>query len=65
MTKTPTPTEQYKKQRDDHKNATKNFDYTTIADRLRMVSWGNDTQRTVVVKPVYWIPSFPLTAKAV
>ena len=23
-----------------HKNATKNFDYTTIADRLRTVSWG-------------------------
>ena len=22
-----------------HKNATKNFDYTTIADRLRTVSW--------------------------
>ena len=25
-----------------HKNATQNFDYTTIADRLRMVSWSND-----------------------
>ena len=25
-----------------HKNATKNVDYTTIADRLRTVSWGND-----------------------
>ena len=23
-----------------HKNATKNFDFTTIADRLRTVSWG-------------------------
>ena len=23
-----------------HKNATKNFDYTTIVDRLRTVSWG-------------------------
>ena len=38
-TKTPTPTEQSKKQRDNIKNATKNFDYTTIADRLRTVSW--------------------------
>ena len=29
-----------------HKDATKNFDYTTIADRLRPVSWGNDSQLT-------------------
>ena len=42
MTKVPTPTEKSKKQREKHKNATKNFDYTTISDRLRMVSWGND-----------------------
>ena len=27
-----------------HKNATKNFDYTTIADRLGTVSWGNDSK---------------------
>ena len=27
-----------------HKNATKNFDYTTIADRLRTVSWSNARQ---------------------
>ena len=40
MTKAPTPTEKSKKQRDNIKNATKNFDYTMIADRLRMVSWG-------------------------
>ena len=26
-----------------HRNATKNFDYTTIADRLRTVSWDNDS----------------------
>ena len=37
-----------------HKNATKNFDYTSIADRLRTVSWGNDNLST-----------FPLTTKAV
>ena len=33
-----------------HKNATKNFDYTTIPDRLRTVSWGNDSHLTGVVK---------------
>ena len=34
VTKAPTPTEKSQKQRDNIKNATKNFDYTTIADRL-------------------------------
>ena len=50
-----------------HKNATKNFDYTTIAGRLRTVTWGNDSPppSTGEVKPVYGIPTFPLTAKAV
>ena len=48
-----------------HKNATKNFDYTTIADRLRTVSWGNDSQPTSVVKTLYGVPTFPLTATAV
>ena len=48
-----------------HKNATKNFYYTTIADRLRTVSWGNDSHPTPVVKPDYGIPTFPLTANAV
>ena len=33
MTKTPTPTEKSKKQRDNTKYATKNFDYTMIAVR--------------------------------
>ena len=47
-----------------HKNATKNFDYTTIADRLRTVSWGNESLPTCEVKQVYGIPTFPLTAKA-
>ena len=41
-----------------HKNATiqkrhQNFDYTTIADRLRTVSWSNNSHPTGVVKPVY------------
>ena len=48
-----------------HKSATKNFDYTTIADPLRTVSWGNDSHPTSVVKPAYGIPTFPLTVKAV
>ena len=47
------------------KNATKNFDYTKIADRLRTVSWGNDSHPTDVVKPVNGVRTFPLTAKAV
>ena len=65
MTEALTPTEKSKKQRDNTKNATKNFDYITIADRLRTVSWGNDSHPAGVVKPVYGIPTFPLTAKAV
>ena len=31
-----------------YKNATKHFDYTMIADRLRTVSWGNDSHPTGV-----------------
>ena len=34
-------------------------------DRARTVSWGNDSQTTFVAKPVYGIPTFTLTAKAV
>ena len=65
MTKVPTPTEKSKKQRDNTKNATKTFDYTTIADRLRTVSWSNSSHSTGVVKPVYKRSTFPLTATAV
>ena len=43
-----------------HKNATKNFDYTTIADRLRNISYP-----TGVVKPVYERSTFPVTTTAV
>ena len=46
-----------------HKNATRNFDYTTIADRLRTVSWSNSSHPTGVVKPVYERSTFPLTAQ--
>ena len=58
MKKVPTPTEKSKKQRDSIKSAIKNFDYTTIANHLRTVSWGNDSHPTGVVKPVYGIPTF-------
>ena len=65
MTKAPTPTEKSKKLRDNIKNATKNLDYTTIADRLRTVSWSNSSRPTGVVKPVYERSNFPVTTTAV
>ena len=49
MTKDPTPTEKSKKQRDNIINATKNFDYTTIAYRLRTVSLSNSSHPTGVI----------------
>ena len=52
MTKAPTLTEKSKKQRDNLTNATKNFDYTPIADRLRTVSMSNNSYPTGVVTPV-------------
>ena len=48
-----------------HKNATKNVDYITIADRLRTVNWSNSSHPTGVVKPVHECSTFPLTAKVV
>ena len=36
-----------------------------IADQLRTLSLDNDSHPTGVVKPVYGIPTFPLTTKAV
>ena len=48
-----------------HKNATKNFDYITIADRLRTVSWSNGSHPIGLIKPVYGIPTLPVTAKTV
>ena len=65
MTKAPTPTEKYKKQRDNTKTPPKNFDYTTIAGWLRSVSLGNDSHPIGLVKLVYGIPTFPLTTNAV
>ena len=45
--------------------AAKNFDYTTIVDRHRTISWRNNGHPTGAVKPVHGIPTFQLTAKAV
>ena len=45
--KNPIPTEK-SKTNGQYKNATKNFDYTTIADRRRTVSWSNKSQTTGV-----------------
>ena len=65
MTKAPTHIDKSKTQRNNTNNATTNFDYTAISDRLRTVSLGNDRHNTSVVKPVNGIPTFPLTATAV
>ena len=65
MTKAPPPTEKSKKQHDNMKNATKNFDYTTFADGLRTDSWSNSSHPTGVVKPFKEQSTFPLTAKGV
>ena len=60
----PIPTEN-SKTNGQHKNAAKTFDYKTIVDRLRTVSWSANSYPTGVVKPVNGYPTFPLTAKAV
>ena len=65
MTKAPAPTEKSKKQRDNTKNATKKIDYTTIADRLRTVSWRYNSHQTGEVKPVFARSTFPVTATTV
>ena len=66
MTKASTPTEKKnKKKRDNIKNATKNFEYTTMSNQLRTVSWSNSSHCTDVVKKVKERSTFPLTAKVV
>ena len=66
MKKALTPTKKkIKKLSDDTKTPIKTFDYTTIADRLRTVNSDNDSHSTGVVKPVYGIPTFSLSATAV
>ena len=58
MTKAPTPAEMSKGQNDNTNNATKKFDYTAVADRLRTVSWSNYGHPTGVVNLVYG-PNLP------
>ena len=65
MTKAPTLTEKPKEQRDNIKKRHQNFDYTTIADRFRTVSWSNSGHSNGVLKPVYERSTFPLTTTAV
>ena len=64
MAKGPAPT-QKKTRRANIKTRHKNFDYTTIADRLSTVSWCHSSHATSVVKPVYERSTFLLTATAV
>ena len=64
MTKAHTPPRKIQKATWQHKTATKNFDYTTIADRLRTVSWGNNSHPTGVVKPVNGIQTLPTNQKS-
>ena len=51
------------KQRDNI-NTTKNLDYTTIADRLRTVSWSNNSLLTDVVKLVIKVTNLPTYRKS-
>ena len=60
MTKAPTPTEKSKKERDNTKNAIKNFDYTTIADRHRTVSWSKNSQHSGEMHIIYVLRSVNL-----
>ena len=52
MTKFSKPMEIIKAKRQ-HNNDPKTFDYTAIADRLRTVSWSNNSHSTSVVNRVY------------
>ena len=61
MTRAKKPTEKLKKKRDNTKTPPK----TSITQRLRTVSKGNDIYPTGVVKPVFVIPTFTLTATVV
>ena len=65
MTKAPTPSDKFKQQHDNTKNAIQNFDYTTISDQLRTVSRNNNSRHTGVVKLVSERSTFQLTATAV
>ena len=53
-----------KTQRNNQRNATKNFDYRTIANWPRTVSLGNDSNPTGVVKPCLRDLNFPTNRKS-
>ena len=63
--KSPHTTKKIQKAKWQHKNANKNFNYTTITERLMTVSWSNDSQPADVVTSVSGIPTFQFTTKAV
>ena len=63
MTKAPLPPEDESQKRR-YKDPTKNFDYTTIADRLGTVSYSNCCHPTGVVKLDYGIQPSPQNTKA-
>ena len=56
----PTPTEKSKNNMKTQK-CHQNFEYTTIADRLRTVIWSYESHPSGVVKPVNGIQILPLT----
>ena len=64
MTKAHTPTEMSQGQSDNTNNATKKFDYTAVADRLRTVSWSNYGHPTGVVNLVYG-PNLPTNRNSI
>ena len=61
ITKAPTLTDKSKTQRD----VTKTQPKTSITQRLKTGSRGNDSHQTGVIKPVYGIPTFQQTSTAV
>ena len=65
MTKAPTPTEKSKEQRDNTKTPPNKSRLHNVADRLKKVSFGNDSHPAGMVKQVYGIQTFQIIAKAV
>ena len=63
MTNDPTSKEKSKKAMLQYKKGHHNFDYTTILNRLRAVSWSNDSLPTGLAKQVYGIPNLPTNRK--
>ena len=67
MTKAQTRSEKSKKQRDNPKTPRKLRLHNDCGPtyKCRTVSWRYNSHQTGVVKPIYVIPTFPLTTKAV